>query len=275
MGVLCYKSRGVTCVVQTCVASIACLFVVPLSHASMSDMSDGTQSAIVQPENNDESKKLGHAKVISIEEEQSDPIGRPSSAAGVVKTAFSLAVVIAVMVCLAAAMKSVSRRSGGIASRLGAGGCAPSGLLEILGRYPVNRKQQLVVMRVHSRILLLSQSMPSRSIAGGFTTLAEITDPDEVASIVRVAINDDGHASKTRFEETLNEAYVCEQTSQYESTDLDIVNPSFGIPIADIAGKIEPSRTSNGDQAYSLRGMIETMSDAVTQSIRTRFGTQK
>jgi flagellar biogenesis protein FliO len=59
-----------------------------------------------------------------------------------------------------------------------AGGRRPSGVLEVLARYPVARAQQLVLLKLSGRIVLLHQSR------AGMTALSEITDPDEVAQLL-------------------------------------------------------------------------------------------
>lgn len=52
----------------------------------------------------------------------------------------------------------------------------PSGVIEVLARYPVGRGQQLMVLKFARRILLVHQS------ASDTRTLSEMTDPDEVAA---------------------------------------------------------------------------------------------
>jgi flagellar biogenesis protein FliO len=59
-----------------------------------------------------------------------------------------------------------------------AGGRRPSGVLEVLARYPVARAQQLVLLKMSGRIVLLHQSK------AGMTALSEVTDPDEVAQLL-------------------------------------------------------------------------------------------
>ncbi len=68
----------------------------------------------------------------------------------------------------------VMRRVGGPLAR----GGRPSGVLEVLGRYPIARGQQLVLLRLVSRVVLLHQSR------SGLSTLSEITDSDEVAVLL-------------------------------------------------------------------------------------------
>ena len=82
---------------------------------------------------------------------------------------------------------------GGLASQIGAGGRAPSGVLEVLGRFPVARGQTLVLLKMDRRILLLGMG------TAGFSTLAEITDPDEVASLLVKTRDDEGETLAAKF----------------------------------------------------------------------------
>ncbi|MCA9279210.1 MAG: flagellar biosynthetic protein FliO [Phycisphaeraceae bacterium] len=207
--------------------------------------------------------------------QQAQPLGTSGSSTGVVKTVFSLAIVIAAMVCLATALKAISRKSGGIASKLGAGGNAPSGLLEVLGRYPVGRKQQLVLMRVHSRVLLLSQTISGKSVSGGFATLAELTDPDEVAAIIKAANNANAHSSRVAFNQTLDNAFAGDQQSQYVTDNIEVENSSFGIPVMQAIESQPQQMGGLHDQANALRAKLGSMSGSVSHSIRSWLTAQK
>ncbi|UCD74454.1 MAG: flagellar biosynthetic protein FliO [Phycisphaerales bacterium] len=59
-----------------------------------------------------------------------------------------------------------------------AGGSRPSGVVEVLARYPVARHQQLMLLKLGRRVVLLHQG------GGRMAALTEITDPDEVASLL-------------------------------------------------------------------------------------------
>lgn len=85
----------------------------------------------------------------------------------------------------------------GLAAQLGPAGRAPQGLLEVLGRYPVSRGHSLVLLKLDRRVLLLGQS-PS-----GFTTLSELTDAEDVASVLTKAADADGASMSRRFSELL------------------------------------------------------------------------
>jgi len=60
---------------------------------------------------------------------------------------------------------------------LGAAG-RPSGVVEILARYPVGKGQTLVLLKLARRVLLVHQH------GNSMQTLTEVTDPDEVASLL-------------------------------------------------------------------------------------------
>ena len=103
-----------------------------------------------------------------------DPEGDPSRWLGVpltelVRVAVGLGIVLALLV----GTRAVVRR---LIDPLGSGG-RPSGVMSVLARYPVARGQQLLLLRVAGRIVLLHQSRQT------MTPLSEVTDPDEVASL--------------------------------------------------------------------------------------------
>jgi hypothetical protein len=59
-----------------------------------------------------------------------------------------------------------------------AGGGRPSGVLEVLARYPAARGQQLVLLKLADRVVLLHQTRT------GMTALSEVSAPDEVAALL-------------------------------------------------------------------------------------------
>lgn len=86
------------------------------------------------------------------------------------RTAGALAVVIGVLLI---GYMLVRRMGGPLAS-----GGRPGGVLEILARYPIGRRQHLVLLKMGRRILLLHQHGTELS------TLADVSDPDEAASLL-------------------------------------------------------------------------------------------
>ncbi len=102
------------------------------------------------------------------------PEGGPSQWLGVpltelVRVAVGLGIVLALLV----GTRAVLRR---VIDPLGSGG-RPSGVISVLARYPVARGQQLLLLRVAGRVVLLHQNRQA------MTPLSEVTDPDEVASL--------------------------------------------------------------------------------------------
>ncbi len=110
-----------------------------------------------------------------------------------VRTVGALSIVIALIYISRRVLIKLSSTAGGLPGQFGAGGRAPSGLVEIIGRYPVARGHTLVLLRLDRRLLLLGHS------GEGFTTLSELTDPDEVASILIKSRDDEGESMAARF----------------------------------------------------------------------------
>lgn len=124
----------------------------------------------------------------------------PSRTGWVGSTLLPLAGVLGLAIVGGRLVRSAARRTGSLRSALGAGGRAPSGIMEILGRYPISRGATLVLLKLDSRVLLLSQSAGGRLGAGAhFSTLAEITDPEQVASILIKARDAEGDSLAERF----------------------------------------------------------------------------
>jgi flagellar biogenesis protein FliO len=114
-----------------------------------------------------------------------------------------LALVLGLIFAGAGVIRKAAVRRESLAAALGPGGRAPSGLLEIIGRYPVARGQMLVLLKLDRRVLLLGHSAPSRGASGGFQTLAEITDPEHVAAILLKARDAEGESAARQFGEVL------------------------------------------------------------------------
>jgi len=122
-----------------------------------------------------------------------------------IRTSGSLLIVLGLIFLLAAVAKRLGRKGATLAAALGPGGRAPEGLLEVLGRYPISRGQTIILLKVDSRVLLLAQTMPRiRGGVGTLTTLCEITQPEEVASILVKAGEHSGQSSGARFQHLLH-----------------------------------------------------------------------
>lgn len=118
-----------------------------------------------------------------------------------VASIWPLFVVIGIILCAAIIVRKLAKGDPGLASALGAGGKAPSGVLEVLGRYPVARGQNLVLLRIDRRVLLLSHTYGKSG--SGFSTLTEMTDPQEVASIVMKVNEVGGKSMKNMLDEAM------------------------------------------------------------------------
>lgn len=79
---------------------------------------------------------------------------------------------LAAVIGLLLVVRTVVRRAGMMVG----GTERPSGVMEILARYPVGRGQQLILLKLARRIVLLHQSGTSMA------ALSEMTDRDEVAA---------------------------------------------------------------------------------------------
>lgn len=130
----------------------------------------------------------------------------PAVSAGMVQTIASLAGVVALIVVLGVTVRLVSRRGGGLMSALGAGGRAPSGLLEVLGRYPVGRGSTLILLKMDRRVLLLCQGGGGKFGGATMTTLCEVDEPEDVASILLKVRDEEGDTLARRFQGMLSGA---------------------------------------------------------------------
>jgi len=177
------------------------------------------------------------------------------SGAWIGQTLLSLGGVLGLAVVGAGALRLLARSNGSLRASLGAGGRAPAGIMEILGRYPVGRGATLVLLKLDRRILLLSQSAGGRFGAGaGFQTLAEITDPDEVASILIKARDAEGDSMSERFrtllgrfDRSMAEAEETAGRTVTASTSGDraeLWDDRNAIPVVDLTRQPGPADTS-------------------------------
>jgi flagellar biogenesis protein FliO len=113
------------------------------------------------------------------------PISAPSGsfAGDAVRTVVALGAVLA----LALVMRQVARRfADPLAAR------RPSGVVQILSRFPVGKGQSVQLLGVGTRVLCVHQA------AGRMSTLCEFTDPQEIA-LLRTRI-EAGTAGREQFE---------------------------------------------------------------------------
>lgn len=157
------------------------------------DAGAATLSAI-----NPESRPLIPADIAATPETESPDTITGSmvpEASGVGSTVISVAGVVALIVVVTCVAK--------LARRGGAGGLntsrAPSGILEVLGRYPMAGGPTLMLLRVDRRVLLLSQARASRLSGATLSTLAEFEDVDQVASLLAQARDARDESISARF----------------------------------------------------------------------------
>jgi len=98
----------------------------------------------------------------------------------------------------------LSRLTRGNAS-LAASARAPAGILEVLGRYPLSRGQSLVLLKLDQRVLLLAQSAATRSAPGSVTTLAELSEGEDVASILMKVSESEQTGPASKFNRLLDQ----------------------------------------------------------------------
>jgi flagellar biogenesis protein FliO len=146
-----------------------------------------------------ESRPLGTPHAPAMGADRADKPQAQESSSGWLRTVLALGAVITLLIVMKVVVQKLAGRRGGLVSQLGAGGRAPSGVLEVLGRYPVSRGHSLVLLRMDRRILLLGQS------SNGFRMLTEVTDPEDVASLLIKTRDDDGASTAAKFTTLLRE----------------------------------------------------------------------
>lgn len=181
-------------------------------------------------------------------------------------TALPLLAVLALVVGAGAGLRTLARRNGGLRATLGAGGRSPAGILEILGRYPVGRGVTLILLKLDSRVLLLSQSAGGRFGAGAnFTTLAELKDPEEVAAILTKSRDAEGDSLAEKFKSMLSRfdrqmdptlvkptAVTQGSTSPWESrTDIPVIDLTQREPgrSGTLRNRLSQARTQTGERS--------------------------
>lgn len=153
-------------------------------------------------------------------------VGEPADMGGdIAQTLIVLTLIVVGIIVGGRMMKRYARGTTGLTTMLGPGGRAPSGVLSVLGRFPVGPGHQIVLLRVERRILVLSQTMGRfRSGGGSFTTLSEITDPEEVASLLVRTQDEAGESMNARFREML---------AHFDETDPSTMRETARSPLAD------------------------------------------
>lgn len=184
--------------------------------------------------------------------------GQAEAMPSVWRTLIPLAGVVGVILLLAALVRRSARGSGGLLGAMGPGGRAPSGVLSVLGRYPVGGGCQFVLLKVDRRVLLLSQQTGwrSRSKGSGFAVLTELTDPEEVASILVKTQDDKGTSIARRFGE-----YLQDQAPPADLVDLTArrVERSAGGDVVELGAASPPPGESISHRASALGSLRERL----------------
>lgn len=187
---------------------------------------------------------------------------------GTSRTIIALGGVIALALILKFGIKRLAGLSSGLSSQLGAAGRSPSGVLEVLGRYPISRGQTLVLLRLDRRIVLLSQT------PAGFSTLSEVSDPDEVASILMKARDDEGASLAARFNTLLREV---EQDPATAAEPFEMASA----PTTPRIARAFPAAAASQNSSATPIGLVQPQTLEIdrpltgAESLRRRLGTLK
>ncbi len=170
---------------------------------------------------------------------------------GYLQTIVALLGVILLILGLGQVYKRLARTQGGLVGQLGAGGSAPSGIIEVIGRYPISKGMTLVVLKFDRRVLLLSHASSSKGKWGqgaSMQVLCELSDAEDIASILLKARSASGDSIAQSFEQTLREAdELTDEHLRGIDTSYSEVNPvRFPSPRSAPARTIT---TAEGDRA--------------------------
>lgn len=200
----------------------------------------------------------GRASPATVEGAQTSRGASADSGASWMRVIGALALVVGLIYVLRGVVRRVAAR-GGLRAQFGVGGRAPSGVLEVLGRYPVSRGQSIVLLRVDQRVLLLGQS------SSGFRTLADFSDTGEVASLLVRARDEDSESLSGRFRTMLSKFERDPMmTEGVEHIDLTRRAPLIrraearAVPQGASQGGVQRVRTSR-DSYEAIRRRLESM----------------
>ncbi|GJM19097.1 MAG: hypothetical protein DHS20C14_13100 [Phycisphaeraceae bacterium] len=112
------------------------------------------------------------------------------------QTAIALAVVIGLIVVLAYIYTRLARSRGSLIATGGAR--SPAGVLEVLGRYPMGPRQTMMIIKFDKRVLLVTQTTP-RSGPPQMSTLCELVEPEDVASVLTKVRDASGDSMNETF----------------------------------------------------------------------------
>ena len=149
------------------------------------------------------------ATLVGSTQEAESGSGLPSLGDGWGQTIVALGGVLLLILGVAQFYKRLARSQGGLVGQIGAGGSAPSGILEVIGRYPIGTGMTLVVLKFDRRVLLVASSAATRgkhAKGASMQTLCELSEPEEVASVLLKARSATGETIARSFERALQDA---------------------------------------------------------------------
>lgn len=211
------------------------------------------------------------------------PIGRPAQRSGLIgssdvdadaptidkgwiQTVVALSGVILLILGLGQIYKRLAKSQGGLAGQFGAGGTAPSGIIEVLGRYTISRGMTLVVIKFDRKVLLVSHASSSKGKAGrGSTmqTLCELDNPEDVASVLLKARDAAGDSIAKTFQQTLQDAgdFTDEQLHDIDLGYAEVNPVRFPTP------RTNPARTISNDEGDRAELWSSSQDGAVAAGI--------
>ncbi|MFK7758800.1 MAG: hypothetical protein AB8C13_02505 [Phycisphaerales bacterium] len=237
------------------------------------------QSVERSPTQSTELQPLGLPRA-SRASQSSEPLGENQPATPLklgkefVRTVATLGGVLLLIFALAHIYKRIARTQGGLSGQIGAGGKAPAGLVEVLGRYPISSGMTLVVLRFDRKVLLLSHAGGRRgkrgsASLGSMQTLCEVSSPEEVASILGKVRDEAGDSIAATFERTLEQAG--------NATDAEIsqamYEPTPGMTVQR-PRRVAPGFVSN-DEGDRLELTSTAQQNAASQVLRRRLGSMR
>lgn len=140
---------------------------------------------------------------------------------GIARTVTSLLLVLAIVIVLSwIARRFVSNSRGQAVISTSR---SPAGILEVLGRYTLVPGTTLILLKLDTRILLLSQtgsgfSFSKSRAASSLTLISEVTRPEEVASILTKARDADGTSFASQFRSMIDS---CRSSDPAAATEPD------------------------------------------------------
>lgn len=176
--------------------------------AATSEVSPTQSHTASVPSSTLEALRLGKKVVSSAKpSERSEKMIAPSSIGRTVLALGAVLALIGVLAVVASVVRRKAQRSGKwpLLSALNiAGASAPSGVLEILAKFPVGSGTNLLLLKLDRRVLLISQSA-NKGLRTGSTlsTLCELSEPADVASLLMKVRGEEQSRLAAKFESIL------------------------------------------------------------------------